>query len=137
MQQRKKPRPSWIWVSFSWTRKARQPLPKFVAVNNEKSRICNPQMFFNLKLKSWGSNVLGSWSFQVNLKHSRSSPSRKKTILQTWEYKKKKENWILLLHWCVFVLGSLPFTKCTIQSFITSQNLKMRQFSEDLHNRIL
>jgi hypothetical protein len=105
-------------------------LPKFVAANNEKSRICNPQVFFNLKLKSWGSNVLGSWSFQVNLKHSRSSPSRKKIILQTWEYKNKKESWILLLHWCMFVLGNLPFKKCIIQSFIHHKTLKWDNFQK-------
>ncbi len=57
---KRKPRPSWTRVSFSWTRKAGQPSPKLAIANNEKPGTCKPQMFFNLKEKSWGSSVPSS-----------------------------------------------------------------------------
>jgi hypothetical protein len=52
--KKKKPRPSWTQVSFSWIRKARQPLPKLVVANNEKLGTCEPQVFFNFKKINWG-----------------------------------------------------------------------------------
>ncbi len=122
--KKKKPKPFWTQVSFSWTRKVGRPLPKLVVANNEKLGTCKPQMFFNLKERSWGSSSLVLEAFKLTLNIQEVFLQGKKQFNKLESIRTKKKEHSLL---CVCV-GKPSSYKMHNTIIYTSQNPKMRQF---------